>query len=144
MRYIVALLSVFLVSSVWASPKNVQKTNGLIPGLYQLKTGQKTKGWIIAAVQIGTVGTGIYLKSSDDSDQWFRRYRNTTDSLQADRLFQKVNDAKDRGKLGKQLLWGAGIVYVVNLLDVALYDPNLDVTLSPMGTPIIQAKIRFK
>ena len=131
-----------MISPAWASPNKVQKTNGLIPGLYQLKTGQNTKGWIIAALQAGTVGSGIYLKSSDDSE-WFRRYKNTASAVEADKAFRKVEDAEDRGKLGKRLLWGASIIYVVNLLDVALYDPNLDVALSPLGTPIIQAKIRF-
>jgi hypothetical protein len=112
----------------------VQKSDGLIPGLYQVRTGQRTKGLVIGLTQSVTAAGGLFAwRSSENLEDKIAQLWETYDALPAglpaadyDRAFDaaKSNEEKasDRDNIAKRFLWGAAGVYVFNLLDVALYD----------------------
>jgi hypothetical protein len=58
-----------LLASAGYGEKYVQKNDGLIPGLYQIKTGQKIKGFTIALLEVGTLGGGLYYYLGDIEDK---------------------------------------------------------------------------
>jgi hypothetical protein len=121
----------------------VQKNIGLIPGLYQLKTDQKSKGLVFAALQVGTLSGGLYYHLKPGSNELQRRadaafaeYEDLGPGLPPavyDEYFNMAVELREAAKRGSQrsedsrrgrkiFLLSAGAVYVLNLLDVLLFD----------------------
>ena len=117
----------------------IQKNNGFIPGLYQIKTNQKIKGYTISALQAGTIAAGVYYKLNADEDKWFERYKNSNSSEEAARAYGQHRDAQDNNKWSKRFFYTAGAVYVFNFIDVLLYEQKtapLSMTLIGRNTGI--------
>lgn len=156
-RILVAIL--MLWTSAGYGEKYVQKNNGLIPGLYQIKTSQKLKGYTVALLEAGTLGGSIFyfLKgtvSDAEATALYVDYLNLGPGLSPevyDRYFKKAQDAeRDAQKADsikrrrKVLLLSSGAIYILNLLDVALYDQSrVSVSMVRGQTTITQVSFRF-
>lgn len=104
-----------------AAKQYVQKTNGLVPGLYQIRTGQRFKGEILAVSTACALGTAAMLHMKSDPDEAWTRYQLARSPGAIDRAYRDHKAAEEDRRLARRLLWVAGAVYAVNLLDVVLY-----------------------
>ena len=140
-RVVVAVLLLVIVTAGY-SQQYVQKNDGLIPGFYQFKTGQKFKGYTFALLQTGTLGGAVYCFLRSDDEGWERKRDFASSAAEWEDFDKKARDAKDRGELVKPLLIAAGGVYAINLLDVVLHkQEKLHVSLTPTGK--VQVAVKF-
>jgi len=148
-RLMVPLLvcELLLVSSghTYAANQYVQKNNGLVPGLYQWKTGQRTKALAVALLEGGAIAGSSYFALNSDADRWRKRYYRVEDAEEAGRVYTKYKDAKNNRKTARRLLWAAGGVYLANLLDVVLYKQDMGtvVALSGSNKTTLHFVVRF-
>ena len=96
-----------------ASRSGVSPLLGIVPGLYQIRSGSQAKGWIIIGVEAVTLGAAIAYRL--DSNDWLDQYKALPEtSTQFDFYF---NEASNRRSTSNRLFWLAGAVYAYNLID---------------------------
>ena len=88
----------------------------LVPGLYQLKMGDKVKGLSLLGVEVASLALGVgYRLSSDD---WFTQYEDLGPGLSPTDYDFYFNEASNRHTWSNRFFLIAGALYAYNLLDV--------------------------
>ena len=126
---------------------------GLVPGLYQLRTGHAVRGPAFVAVEGAAVVFGVAYRIS--SNDWKRRYdgyrADDQGRYDTDYLVTLGKGMQDRRRWSNRLFWGAGALYALNWIDVLWSGgqaaPSLPVTLGPgvdgNGHTLVQAAWSF-
>ncbi len=95
-----------------SAPRNT----ALIPGMYQMKVGEKTKGWaLLASDAVALVAAIGYRTNSND---WKDQYNNLPAGLPDSQYEYYFSRAEDRRKTSNRLFWLAGAIYAYNWADV--------------------------
>ena len=88
----------------------------LIPGLYQIESGEKKKGWAILAASVASFAFGVGYRAN--SNDWLDRYNDLEAGLlQSDYDFY-FDRASDRRSTSNRLYQLATALYVYNWVDV--------------------------
>ncbi|MFH1571782.1 MAG: hypothetical protein ABIL09_27580 [Gemmatimonadota bacterium] len=87
----------------------------LVPGMYQLRTEQKRKGWLIAGVEAGALVAGFAYRSS--SNDWYDQYQNLPAGLPQSEYDRFYNGAADRRTSSNRFFWLAGATYLFSWVD---------------------------
>ena len=95
-----------------SAPRNT----ALIPGMYQMKVGEKRKGWaLLASDAVALVAAFGYRANSND---WKDQYNNL-DASQPQGVFKfYFSRAASRRNTSNRLFWLAGAIYAYNWADV--------------------------
>ena len=102
----------------------------LIPGLYQLKTGEKNKGWTLMGLEAVSLIAAISYRI--DSNNWFDQYHELETGQNFDYYF---DGAQSRRRWSNRFFWLAGAVYVYNLADVFMLGKGMAMSASPPRAP---------
>ena len=95
-----------------SAPRNT----ALIPGMYQMKVGEKTKGWaLLASDAVALVAAIGYRTNSND---WKDQYNNLPAGLPDSQYEFYFSRAENRRKTSNRLFWLAGAIYAYNWADV--------------------------
>ncbi len=95
-----------------SAPRNT----ALIPGMYQMKVGEKRKGWaLLASDAVALVAAIGYRTNSND---WKDHYNNLPAGLPDSQYEFYFSRAEDRRKASNRLFWLAGAIYAYNWADV--------------------------
>lgn len=95
-----------------SAPRNT----ALIPGMYQLRVGEKQKGWaLLASDAVALVAAIGYRTNSND---WKDQYNNLPAGLSESQYEFYFSRAEDRRKVSNRLFWLAGAIYAYNWADV--------------------------
>ena len=124
---------------------------GLVPGLYQIKSEERVKGWALLGASSAALALGVaYRISSDDWLDQYERLPQNTDPSVFDSYF---NEATDRRRSSNRFFWLAGAVYAYNWIDILwsrsrgapLAGPGtrLDVGVLDAGGPAVTLRHRF-
>ena len=135
-----ALAVLLCPMAVQGHEESVSKSDGVIPGFYQLRTGHEVKGMLIAAAQISSISASLYVwvfrSESYHEDQaalWLDRYIVSIDPSEIERVYQKTIEHEDAAEIRRRwrgpILLSALAVYVFNVVDVALHRDSRRVTL---------------
>ena len=133
-----ALAVLLCPMAVQGHEESVSKSDGVIPGFYQLRTGHQVKGMLIAAAQISSISAYVwgFRSESYHEDQaalWQDRYFESTDPSEIERAYQKTREHEDAAESRRRwrgpILLSALAVYVFNVADVALHRDSRRVTL---------------
>ena len=125
-----------------------------VPGLYQLRTEQRRKGWVIAIGEAAAlVGAISYRISSND---WMDQYDNLDSNTDPDLFNYYFEGASDRRTTSNRLFWLAGAIYLHNWVDAMWMGggaPSLQIRARPQwqlgpglaadGRPLLQVMRRF-
>ena len=88
----------------------------IFPGIYQMQTGAKRKGWMMLGVEAASlIGAIAYRTSSND---WYDQYQNLPNDTSPSDFDFYYTEASDRRATSNRLFWIAGAVYVYNWIDV--------------------------
>ena len=131
-----------------ALPKHL----ALVPGLYQLKMGDKGKGWGLLGLETAALIAGIAYRS--DSNQWYDTYNNLPAGLNEERYEFYFDGAQNRRNWSNRFFWLAGALYTYNLIDVLWLDQGqgMHMRRAPLpfsmgvdreGRPALQMVYRF-
>jgi len=126
----------------------------VVPGLYQLRTEQRRKGWAIAIGEaVALAGAISYRISSNDWKDQYDNLELNVDSATFDYYYQ---GASDRRTTSNRLFWLAGAIYLHNWVDAMWMGggaPSLQVRAQPRwhlgsglatdGLPLVQIMRRF-
>jgi hypothetical protein len=135
------------------SRSGLSRSYGLVPGLYQIKSGKRGKGWTLLGLEAAAlaVGVGYRISSNDWLDQYDRLPQNTEAAV-FDSYF---DEASNRRSTGNRFLWIAGALYAYNWIDVlwtrsnsagmaqTLPSTRLDLGTSSQGGPLVVLRHRF-
>ena len=95
-----------------SAPRNT----ALIPGMYQLKIGERRKGWaLLASDAVALVAAIGYRTNSND---WKDQYNNLLAELPESQYEFYFSRAEDRRKTSNRLFWLVGAIYAYNWADV--------------------------
>ena len=86
----------------------------IVPGLYQMKMGDRRKGWVLMGLEAATLVAGLSYRSS--SNDWKDQYDRLTYSRDDFDLY--LNGAKDRRMWSNRFLRLAAVVYAYSWFDV--------------------------
>ena len=134
---------------------SVARNAAVIPGMYQIKLGEKTKGWAILGADVIALAAAIGYRTN--SNDYYDQYNNL-DSNQSQSVFDfYFTRAEDRRKTSNRLFWLAGAIYAYNWADVLWLGPgakmmagtrdgkgtHLGLTTSSEGDPLLRLQHRF-
>ena len=101
-----------------AAGMEVPERIGIIPGLYQIRIGEKSKGWALLAVEtLSLVSAIVYRANSDD---WYDQYQNLQAGLLKSDYTFYFTKAQDRRTTSNRLFWLAGTLYLYNWVDIKM------------------------
>ena len=96
----------------------------VLPGLYQIRTGNWAKGLLIMAIQGGSMGAFLhYRKSADD---YYETYNRLSPGLSPDRYDYYFDEATNRRTLSNRMGLLAGVTYGFHLVDVLFLNPRTE------------------
>ena len=95
---------------------DVPKRVAVIPGIYQMRMGEKRKGWALLAGQAVSLAAAIGYRAS--SNDWLEQYENLPAGLAQAEYDRYFNTADDKRGRSNRLLWLAGAIYAYNWADV--------------------------
>ena len=95
---------------------DVPKRVALIPGLYQMRMGEKRKGWALLAGQAVSLAAAIGYRAS--GNDWLEQYENLSAGLPQSEYDRYFNTADDKRGRSNNLFWLAGAIYAYNWADV--------------------------
>jgi len=88
----------------------------LVPGMYQMKVGEKRKGWaLLASDAVALIAAIGYRTNSND---WKDQYNNLPAGLPDSQYEFYFSRAEDRRKTSNRLFWLAAAIYAYNWADV--------------------------
>ncbi|MBT3345596.1 MAG: hypothetical protein HN712_18695 [Gemmatimonadetes bacterium] len=132
--------------------QGVSLRTAVIPGIYQMQIGERTKGWSLLGLEAITLIGGFAYRSS--SNDWLDQY-NALDQTSLPTEFARFyNEAQDRRAMSNRFFQAAAALYIYNWVDVlwlgsaprlAAAPPRTQVgiTLADQGQPLIQLRRRF-
>ena len=88
----------------------------LIPGLYQIESGEKKKGWAILAASVASFAFGASFRA--DSNNWLDSYNDLEADLLQSQYDHFFDGASDRRTTSNRLYRLAAALYVYNWVDV--------------------------
>ena len=117
-----------------AGEAGVSKNAVLIPGLYQLKMGEKNKGWSLIGLEaVALIGALAY---RTDSSDWYDTYNNLPADLPEERYAFYFDGAQNRRNSSNRLFWLAGALYAYNLIDVMWLSSGQDMHMRRAALPL--------
>jgi len=129
----------------------VSQRSVLIPGLYQHRMGDKTKGLGLLGVEAAALTLGIIYRI--DSNNWFDSYNELPPGTAPSVFDDRFNKASDLRSWSNRFFLLAGAVYAYNLVDVmwmggtmpmnAKRSFSLDLGFGGKGAPLLQFTRRF-
>lgn len=119
---------------MYGGTEGPSKNLALIPGLYQLKMGDKTKGWSLIGLEAAAFIAGIAYRS--DSNDWKDTYDNLPAGLPEERYAFYFDGAQDRRNRSNRLFWLVGAIYAYNLVDVMWLDSGQTMNLRRSSLPL--------
>lgn len=99
-----------------ATASGVSPRLSLIPGLYQYRMGEKTKGLSLLGLEATALVLGMSYRLS--SNDWYAQYEELGPGLSPTDYDFYYNGASDRRSMSNRLFWLAGALYAYNLVDV--------------------------
>ncbi len=125
-----------------------------VPGMYQLRTEQRRKGWAIALSEVAALAGAINQRIS--SNDWKDQYDNLDSNSDQAVFDYYYSGASDRRTNSNRLFWLAGAIYLYNWIDAvwmgggipslqvgAPTDWHLSPGLAMDGRPLVQLTRRF-
>jgi len=98
----------------------------LVPGLYQLRTGERRKGLALMGLEAASLMAGIsYHFSSKDWENEYQKLDSPTDDFD-----YYYKEARDRRNWSNRFFWLAGALYAYNWIDVMWTDSSPMMSLS--------------
>ena len=94
----------------------------LIPGLYQYRMGEKTKGLSLLGLEASVLVLGLSYRFS--SNDYYAQYEELGPGHSPSVYDSYYNDASDRRSMSNRLFWLAGALYAYNLVDVMWMGSN--------------------
>ncbi|MEW6751538.1 MAG: FlgT C-terminal domain-containing protein [Candidatus Latescibacterota bacterium] len=96
---------------------------GLVPGLYQVRTGHAGRGGSYMAAEVGALAAAIaYRVSSLDWEKRYDEYGSDPEDTNTGYLVTLGKGMQDRRRWSNRLFWTAGAVYALNWIDVLWSD----------------------
>jgi len=95
---------------------DIPRRLAIVPGLHQIRLGEKRKGWALLATGTVSFIAGIGYRSS--SNDWLDQYENLPAGLpqaEYDRYFSTADERRSRSN---RLFWLAGAAYAYSWADV--------------------------
>ena len=124
-----AEIEIYLRRQMYGPGGAISRNLALIPGLYQLKTGEKNKGWTLMGLEAVSLIAGVgYRLSSND---WKDQYDNLPAGLLQSEYDRFFDGAQSRRQWSNRFFWLAGAVYVYNLADVLMLGNGMAMSASP-------------
>ena len=134
---------------------SVDRNAALIPGMYQIKTGEKNKGWAILGADVIALAAAIGYRTN--SNDWYDQYNNLPAGLEDSQYEFYFSRAEDRRKASNRLFWLAGAIYAYNWADVLWLGQgakmmgrtpdsggtHLGMSTSSEGDPLLRLQHRF-
>jgi len=107
----------------------------LVPGLYQLRTGERRKGLALMGLETVSLVAGIGYHFS--SNEWEDKYDNLGPNLPKKDYDFYFEGARDRRNWSNRFFWLAGALYAYNWIDVMWTDSSPMMSLSARsGVPL--------
>jgi len=86
-----------------------------VPGLFQLRTEQRRKGWALAIGEAAALAGAISYRIS--SNDWMDQYDNLDSNTDLEVFNYYYQGASDRRTNSNRLFWLAGAIYMYNWID---------------------------
>lgn len=119
---------------MYGAAGGISKNAALVPGLYQLKMGEKSKGWSLIGLEaVALIGAIAY---RTDSNDWYDTYNNLPAGLPEERYAFYFDGAQDRRNWSNRLFWLAGALYAYNLIDAIWLSGTQDMHLRRTALPL--------
>ncbi|MGY8822986.1 MAG: FlgT C-terminal domain-containing protein [Candidatus Latescibacterota bacterium] len=129
----------------------VSQRSVFVPGLYQLRMGEKNKGLGLLGVEAMALALGMIYRI--DSNNWFDSYNELPTGTAPSVFDDRFNKASDLRSRSNRFFLLAGAVYAYSLVDVMWMGGNmptnskkglsLDIGLGGEGAPLLQFTRRF-
>lgn len=112
---------------------DVPRRLAVIPGLFQIRIGERNKGWsLLAAEAVSLIGGIAYRSNSND---WYDQYRALPAGLPESDYDFYFNKGQDRRTLSNRLFWVAGALWVYNWVDVMYLGEGANLAYRPADPP---------
>ena len=95
---------------------DIPRRLAVVPGVYQMRLGEKRKGWALLAT--GTVSFAAAIGYRASSNDWLDQYEGLPAGLPQAEYDRYFNTADERRSRSNRLFWLAGAVYAYNWVDV--------------------------
>ncbi|MEE2659463.1 MAG: FlgT C-terminal domain-containing protein [Candidatus Latescibacterota bacterium] len=99
-----------------AMGRDVPRQVTAIPGLYQIRIGEKRKGWTLISAEAASLIAGFSYRTN--SNDWYDQYSNLPAGLPESEYTFYIDRARSRRDWSNRFFWLAGALYAYNWVDI--------------------------